>query len=76
MSRKQAKESYTMSSMRADLASAGVHLLGGSLDECSMAYKDIDKVIEAQSDLVKVVGEFTPWIVRMAEEQKKPWEKD
>ena len=32
------------------------------------AYKDIESVIAAQSDLVEVLGKFTPRIVRMAEE--------
>jgi len=75
MSRKKAKEKFTMSQMRKNLADAGVHLIGGSLDECSSAYKDIETVIAEQKDLVQVIGEFTPWIVRMAEESLKPWEK-
>jgi tRNA-splicing ligase RtcB len=76
MSRKHAKEKFTNSQMRKDLEQSGVTLIGGSLDECSMAYKNIDDVMKCQSDLVKTVGSFTPWIVRMSEEQKKPWEKE
>ena len=33
-----------------------------------LAYKDIEGLIEAQSDLVEIIGIFTPRIVRMAEE--------
>ncbi len=42
-----------------------LHLLGGNIDEAPMAYKDITKVMENQSDLVEVLGTFTPKIVRM-----------
>ena len=38
------------------------------MDESPQAYKDIETVIAAQSDLVEVIGKFTPRIVRMAEE--------
>jgi hypothetical protein len=42
---------------------------------CSAAYKNIDAVMAKQHDLVEIAGEFTPWIVRMAEDQPKPWDK-
>jgi tRNA-splicing ligase RtcB len=42
--------------------------LGGGIDESPQAYKPIDSVIAAQSDLVQVIGKFTPRIVRMADE--------
>ncbi|MFW5748892.1 MAG: RtcB family protein, partial [Chloroflexota bacterium] len=38
---------------------------GGDLDESPQAYKDIHAVMEAQSDLVDIVGKFSPRIVRM-----------
>lgn len=75
MSRKAAKESFTLSQMKKDLLDSGVELLGGGLDECSMAYKDIDKVMEMQKDLVEIKGTFRPFLVRMADEEKKPWQK-
>ena len=75
MSRKQAKESFTASQMRKDLEDAGVELIGGGIDECSMAYKDIDEVMEMQKDLVRVEGSFKPFLVKMAGEEKKPWQK-
>ena len=43
----------------------GVEVIGSGLDEAPMAYKDINKVMEAQNDLVEVVGTFLPKIVRM-----------
>lgn len=76
MSRSAAKLTFTMSQMRKDLEAKGVTLIGGSLDECTFAYKDIDKVIAEQSELVETIGQFQPWIVRMSEEEEKPWQKD
>jgi len=75
MSRKAAKESFTMSQMKKDLEDAGVELIGGGIDESSMAYKDIDEVMEMQKELVEIKGTFKPFLVRMAEEQKKSWQK-
>ncbi len=40
-------------------------LIGGSVEESSMAYKDIEVVMQSQQNLVKVEGSFTPKIVRM-----------
>jgi tRNA-splicing ligase RtcB len=65
MSRSAAKQSITKKMMRQELEKNGVELLGAGLDEAPMAYKDIRKVMEYQNDLVEVVGEFTPKIVRM-----------
>ncbi len=65
MSRKMAKESYTGSAMKKDLSKAGVQLIGGGIDEAPVAYKDIDEVMKSQSELVEVIGKFTPKIVRM-----------
>lgn len=67
MSRKKAKESFTMSAVRKNLEAAGVILLGGTIDECSMAYKDISKVMDCQKGLVEIMAEFRPWIVRMSD---------
>jgi tRNA-splicing ligase RtcB len=38
---------------------------GGGLDEAPQAYKDIEDVMRSQRQLVEVVGQFTPKIVRM-----------
>lgn len=76
MSRSEAKQKFTMAQVRENLEAAGVTLIGGSVDECSMAYKDIDKVMEAQSDLVEIYGKFRPFVVRMAGEETKPWEAE
>ncbi|KOS06885.1 RNA 2',3'-cyclic phosphate--5'-hydroxyl ligase [Flavobacterium akiainvivens] len=65
MSRSQAKQNITMSEVKKVLKDHGVTLLGAGLDEAPMAYKDINKVMAQQSELVDVVGSFTPKIVRM-----------
>lgn len=75
MSRAAAKDRFTMHQMRENLAAAGVTLVGGSLDESSMAYKDIDAVMDAQKELVDVIGKFVPRVVRMAGEEIKHWQK-
>ncbi len=68
MSRKRAKESMTVSGLRKILSDAGVTLIGGSVEENPLAYKDIERVMDAQQDLVTVLGRFLPNIVRMNKE--------
>ncbi len=68
MSRKQAINTIAKRDRDAYLRERGVTLLGGGLDESPQAYKRIGDIIAAQSDLVEIVGKFTPRIVRMAEE--------
>lgn len=68
MGRKAAINSLTKLMRDRYLQERGVTLLGGGLDESPQAYKDIESVIAAQSDLVEVVAKFTPRIVRMADE--------
>jgi tRNA-splicing ligase RtcB len=65
MSRSAAKNSVTNKMVRQALEKAGVDLIGGGLDEAPMVYKDIHQVMAGQSDLVEVLGEFTPKIVKM-----------
>jgi tRNA-splicing ligase RtcB len=68
MSRTAAINSISKTARDAYLKERHVTLLGGSVDESPQAYKDIEEVIEAQSDLIETIGKFTPRIVRMAEE--------
>lgn len=68
MSRQRAKESTTASALKKLLSQAGVTLIGGSVEESPIAYKDIDKVMSAQQELVSVKGKFLPKIVRMNKE--------
>jgi len=68
MSRQKANKSFTRSELKKMLASAGVTLIGGSVEEAPQAYKDIDRVMEAQAMLLEVHGRFMPRMVRMNEE--------
>jgi tRNA-splicing ligase RtcB len=68
MSRQKAKESMTVSAMKKLLTNAGVTLIGGTVEENPLAYKDIETVIAAQTDLVDIQGIFYPRIVRMNKE--------
>ncbi len=72
LSRTKTRESTRWSHIRAQLESAGVHLLSAGLDEAPIAYKDIDEVMAAQSDLVRILGRFSPRIVKMAPDGEKP----
>ena len=68
MSRRVAVESISKSARDAYLKENSVTLLGGGMDESPQAYKPIESVIKAQTELVEVLGKFTPRIVRMADE--------
>lgn len=65
MSRSAAIKSITHEWLKETLQEHGVRLLGGGLDEAPQAYKDIEDVMRSQRQLVDVVGQFTPKIVRM-----------
>ncbi len=65
LSRSKSKQSYTMSELRKTLVNEKITLLGGGVDEAPIAYKDIEKVMSYQNDLVDVIGKFYPQIVRM-----------
>jgi tRNA-splicing ligase RtcB len=68
MSRKAALNSISKPARDAYLKENDVTLLGGGMDESPQAYKPIEEVIRAQTELVDVLGKFTPRIVRMADE--------
>jgi tRNA-splicing ligase RtcB len=75
MSRSTALRTITPQQQQEYLTNARVTLIGGGLDEAPQAYKPIEKVIEAQSDLVDIIGTFQPRIVRMAEDKPINWSK-
>lgn len=64
-SRSKCKQNLTQSEMNKELKENEVTLIGGGIDEAPMAYKDIKKVMGNQSELVDIIGTFTPKIVRM-----------
>lgn len=71
MSRTQAIKTVTKGAMQKILKDHGVTLIGAGLDEAPFAYKDINMVMAAQSELVDVLAKFSPKIVRMADDGSK-----
>ena len=72
MSRTAATQQFNWSMVRPVLEARGVKLLSAGIDENPFAYKDIQTVMAAQTDLVDVVGRFDPRIVRMADAGERP----
>ncbi len=66
MSRTKAKQMFRWETAQKFLRERGVTLLSAGLDEVPMAYKDIDEVMAAQSDLVEPIARFEPRLVKMA----------
>lgn len=65
MSRTAARNQFNWRMWKDYLAQRKVRLLAGGIDEAPGAYKDIRQVMQAQADLVDVVGQFHPRIVMM-----------
>lgn len=70
MSRNEAFKRITKTQRDAYLREKGVTLLGGGLDEAPQAYKDINEVVNAQSDLVEIIARFRPRIVMMTDDPR------
>jgi len=49
-----------------------VSLISAGLDEVPMVYKNIHQVMAAQSDLVTILGQFDPKLVKMAPAGERP----
>ncbi|WP_428194418.1 RtcB family protein [Deinococcus saxicola] len=65
LGRKAAASKLVRKEVAAYLKERGVTLMGGGIDEAPQAYKRIEDVIARQTDLVDVVAQFTPKVVRM-----------
>jgi tRNA-splicing ligase RtcB len=72
MSRKAANEKFNWKDVNRFLRETGVTLISAGLDEVPMAYKNILAVMAAQSDLVTVLGQFDPKLVKMAPSGERP----
>ena len=72
MSRKAANEKFNWKDVNRFLRERGVTLISAGLDEVPMAYKNIREVMAAQQDLVTVLGEFEPKLVKMAPSGERP----
>ena len=72
MSRTEAKRTLSWRQARELLEERGVKLLSAGLDEVPMVYKDIEKVMAAQADLVYKMARFQPRVVKMAPAGERP----
>jgi len=70
MSRRKAKDTYTWAAVRNHLAKQGIIVLSAGADEVPYAYKDINKIMAEQSDLVTTIMRFDPKIVKMSDDGK------
>lgn len=72
MSRKAANEKFNWKDVNRFLKQRGVTLISSGFDEVPMAYKNICEVMDAQRDLVTVLGQFDPKLVKMAPAGERP----
>ncbi|MCS6772285.1 MAG: RtcB family protein [Kiritimatiellae bacterium] len=72
ISRTKAEKTFSWKEAKKVLEEAGVTLISAGLDEVPMVYKDIRQVMAAQSDLVEVVAQFDPKLVKMAPSGERP----
>ncbi len=66
MSRNAAKKKFHWKDIETLLREKGITLISAGIDEIPMAYKDIDRVMEYQKDLVTIIARFEPKLVKMA----------
>lgn len=71
MSRRQANDTFRFTHVKQQLAERGIEVLSAGSDEVPGVYKDIRTVMAAQSDLVEVVAQFDPRIVKMCGDGSK-----
>jgi tRNA-splicing ligase RtcB len=74
MSRTATKKRFTWSAAKQFLHEHDVVLISAGLDEVPMAYKDIERVMADQRDLVDMVARFDPKLVKMAPGHQRPEE--
>lgn len=72
MSRTRASQIFNWKEVNQVLRERNVTLISAGLDEVPMVYKDIHEVMAAQSDLVEVIGQFDPRLVKMAPHGERP----
>jgi tRNA-splicing ligase RtcB len=72
MSRSAAAKKFNWKDVKRFLRERGVTLISAGLDEVPMVYKNIQEVMAAQQDLVTVLGQFDPKLVKMAPAGERP----
>lgn len=83
MSRNAAKKRFTLKDLQDLLQKKQVSLISAGLDEIPMAYKNINDVMKQQKDLVEIVAQFQPRLVKMSPPNRRkrrktkrpPWVK-
>ncbi|MDP9764530.1 RtcB family protein [Deinococcus enclensis] len=65
LGRKAAANTLAKKDVQAYLKDKGITLIGGGIDEAPQAYKRIQDVMARQDDLIDIVAEFRPRVVRM-----------
>lgn len=71
MSRTQAQNTFKFGSIQKALAARGIRVLSAGADEVPGVYKDIEKVMAEQADLVTPIARFDPRIVKMCGDGSK-----
>ncbi len=66
-----ANDKFRFQTVRKELEARGVHVLAAGSDEVPGVYKDIHQVMAAQEDLVEIVAQFDPKIVKMCGDGSK-----
>jgi len=72
MSRTQAKKTFRWGDAEALLAKNRVTVMAAGIDELPMVYKDIEEVMAAQADLVEILAQFHPRLVKMCPGGERP----
>ncbi|MGB0743431.1 MAG: RtcB family protein [Opitutales bacterium] len=72
MSRRKAAEHLRWEDANKLLKAQKVELISAGLDEVPAVYKDIETVMDAQTDLVEKLGRFHPRLVKMAPQGERP----
>ncbi len=65
MSRRKANDMFRIGHVRKELAERGIDIISAGNDEVPGVYKDIRQVMAAQQDLVDIVAQFDPMVVKM-----------
>lgn len=68
MSRTAARNRFTWKAVQGDLERQGIRVLSAGADEVPGVYKDIRTVMQQQADLVEIVAQFDPKIVKMCDD--------
>ena len=71
MSRTKARESVVWGNVKKKLKELEITVLSAGVDEAPDVYKDIHTVMARQRDLVRVVAQFDPKLVKMAPEGER-----